>query len=207
MITFEQSRALLAHLATLHGATILEPDSPWVQVVRVGLSALGGAAPVAAPLVREVESFADRVSVTTPSPFGTAIILAKSALADPVTLLATGLHELVHASQIARVGGVQSVTDYLSSGELRALREAEASGVGLWARYLVTGVLPPADDASVLRSDLYHLDGAEKAFAREVVTSVRTSAELGVLPPYRVAREAVLWLRAHAPDAIEGKVL
>lgn len=207
MITFEQTRACLAHVAALYGVTIVEPDSPGHAVARAVLDALSGSVPLLAPLVAELRGAAERVSVTVPTPLGTLIVLSQSAVADPVTLLATGLHELVHASQIARVGGGQSVVDYLGSGELRALREAEASGVGLWARYLVTGVLPPLEDAGVLRSDLYHLNESEKAFAAEVVASVRATSELGVLPPFRAAREAVLWLRAHAPDAIEGKVL
>lgn len=206
MITFEQSRACLAHLAALHDVTIVEPDSPGHAVAYAVLDALSGTVPLLAPLVVDLRGATERVSVTVPTPLGTLVILSKSALADPVTLLATGLHELVHATQIARVGKAQSVADYLGSGELRALREAEASGVGLWARYLVTGTLPPAEDAGVLRSDLYHLDGAEKAFAREVVVSVRTSAALGVVPPFRVAREAALWLRENAPGAIAGEV-
>lgn len=207
MITFEQSRACLAHLAALHDVTIVEPDSPGHAVAYAVLDALSGTVPLLAPLITELRGAADRVSVTVPTPLGVIVILSKSAVADPVTLLATGLHELVHATQIARVGKAQSVADYLGSGELRALREAEAGGVGLWARYLVTGVLPPIEEAGVLKSDLYHLDGDDKHFAREVVASVHASASLGVIPPFVVCRQAVTWLRANAPGALVGAVL
>lgn len=212
MITLEQSRALVAHLAQLHDATVIEPDSAVRAVTLAVLDGLSGVAPapvaaLLAPLLTEVKALSDRVSVTVPTPLGTWILLSPAAVADPVTYLATGLHELVHATQIARVGRAQSVADYLGSGELRALREAEAAGVGLWARYLVTGQLPPVDDAGVLKSDLYHLDGDDLAFGREVVTSLHASASLGVIPPFVVCRQAVTWLRANAPSALVGEVL
>ena len=143
---------------------------------------------------RTDELAAERVDVSVVQPVTAIEITAGRESAEDVA-----------AEMRTAAAGMRGAPSGLLAGAMR--REAEASGVGLWARYLVTGVLPPADDAGVLRSDLYHLDGAEKAFAREVVLSVRTSAELGVIPPFRVAREAVMWLRAHAPGAIEGKVL
>ena len=207
MITLEQSRALVAHLAALHDVTVVEPDSPGHALANAVLDAFGTSVPLVKPLLTEIRGAAARVSVTVPSPFGIFVLLAPAAVADPVTLLATGLHELVHATQIARVGRAQSVVDYLGSGELRALREAEAGGVGLWARYLVTGVLPPIEEAGVLKSDLYHLDGDDRHFAREVVASLHASASLGVIPPFVVCRQAVTWLRANAPGALVGAVL
>jgi hypothetical protein len=91
---------------------------------------------------------------------------------------------------------VQLATQY------KALTEAEAGGVGLWARYLVTGVRPSPDDAGVVSSDLYHLDAPNRAFARAVVESSLLPLELGAVPPHSVARAVLAWLREHAPEAI-----
>ena len=66
----------------------------------------------------------------------------------------------------------------------------------------MTGTLPAVDDASVLRSSLYHLDAPDKAFARAVVSSLVASAEVGALPPHKVARAMLAWLRANAPESI-----
>ena len=110
-------------------------------------------------------------------------------------------HELVHVRQIEALGPVQAGVDYVGSGELRALREAEAS-VGLWARYLVTGVRPSTDDAGIVASDLYHLDGDDRDFASEVVKGVLSVIDTGAVPPHSVARNVLAWLRECAPEAI-----
>jgi len=204
MIALATSRACIAHLAAAHDTSVVEPDDA-ARVLDVATGLIGlipGAAPVLAQLRGPLNDAQERVSITAPLPWGTVILLSRSAVVDGPTLFATGLHELVHRRQIERVGALQSAVDYIGSGELRALREAEACGVGRWARYLVTGVLPSPDDASVLRSDLYHLDSPDKAFARAVVESLLASAEVGALPPHTVAHEALAWLRANAPESI-----
>lgn len=203
MISLPTARACIAHLAALRGARVIEPDDIVSVIAHAAIDGALSLVPaplqvVAGPLSRSL----DGVSLTLPTPLGPVVLLSAAALVDGPAYFATGLHELVHVSQIDRVGGVQSVVDYLGSGELRAHREGEGSGVGLWARYLVTGTPPKADDASVLRSDAYHLDPPDAAFARAVVEAVLASIEVGALPPFRVVREALAWLQAHAPEAI-----
>jgi hypothetical protein len=204
MITFDTARALAAHLAATRRAVIVDPDDarPWLATLEGAVSLLPGAAPVLTTVRGLVSGAAESVAgLAVPSPWGTAILLTPRAMVDPAAYVATVTHELVHASQVVALGAGQTAADYLHP-ELRALREAEAGGVGLWVRYLVTGVRPSPDEAGVVRSALYHLDASDRAFGRAVVESILAPIELGAVPPHSVAREALAWLHEHAPDAI-----
>lgn len=204
MIDLDTARACIAALASARSVSVVEPDEAACDLdgAAMLLSLIPGAGPIIAQIRAHLVDAQQRVSVTAPLPWGTKILLSRSAVVDGPSYLSTGLHELVHARQIETVGKLQSAADYLGSGELRAMREAEASGIGLWGRYVVTGELPAVDDASILRSSLYHLSNADHDFARAVVEGLVASASVGARPPHSVARDALAWLHAHAPKCI-----
>lgn len=207
MLTFDTARALAAHLAASRRALVIDPDDarPWLSALESAVSLIPGAAPVLITVRGLVSGAAESVAgLALPTPWGTAILLTPRATVDPVAYLATVTHELVHASQAVTLGAGQTAADYINP-ELRALREAEAGGVGLWARYLVTGVRPSPDEAGVVRSALYHLDASDRAFGRAVVESMLAPIELGAVPPHSVARAALAWLHEHAPGAIAAE--
>jgi hypothetical protein len=185
---------------------VLEPGDARVAFglsIAQGVAArVPGGTSVLGDLQKLVEQATESVSLTIPAPGGTLILLSKAAVVNGRSYFRTGMHELVHDRQIAKVGGFQSVVDYLGSGELRADREAEASAIGMWADFVTTGERPSPDDASVLRSTLYHLDPPDKAFARAVVLSTLGSIDEGGVPPFSVAQAMLLWLRANAPETI-----
>lgn len=203
MITLDTARACVAALALGRNTTIVEPDDarPYLSALEAGLSLIPGAAPLLAQARALAGDLPERVSVTIPLPGRTIILLSPAAVRDGASYLSTAAHELVHRAQAASLGVVQVTADYLN-GELRALREGEAGGVGLWARHVVTGERPSPDEAGVVASDLYHLGGDDRAFGRAVVESSLAAIDTGAVPPHSVARAALAWLRANAPEAI-----
>ena len=204
MITLDAARACARDLAAPRGALIVDPDDarPWLATLEAAVSLIPGAGPVLTMARGLLSGAADSVAgLALPTPWGTLVILSPRALVGGPTYLSVAVPELVHDAQARAVGAGQVAVDYLHP-ELRALREAEAGGVGLWARYLVTGVRPSPDDAGVVSSDLYHLDAPNRAFARAVVESSLLPLELGAVPPHSVARAVLAWLREHAPEAI-----
>lgn len=207
MLTFDTARALAAALAATHRAVIVDPDDarPWLATLEAAIALVPGAGPVLATVRGLVEGASESVAgLALPTPWGTAVLLTPRAMVDPAAYLSTVTHELVHASQVVALGAGQTAADYINA-ELRALREAEAGGVGFWARYLVTGQRPSPDEAGVVRSALYHLDPSDRAFGRAVVESMLAPIELGAVPPHSVAREALAWLHEHAPEAIAAE--
>lgn len=206
MIDVATARACITALATEHGTHLIEPGDSRIELTTAIMEGVVKLVPGGEPLLRQLQellqSANETVSVTVPSPLGTLIIFSKAAVQTGPDFTGTGMHELVHDGQISKVGPLQAGIDYLGSGELKALREAEGSGVGLWAKAVVTGVLPDPEDASVLRSSIYHLDPPDKQFARAVVESVLGAVRTGATPPFSVARRMLKWLRANAPEAI-----
>lgn len=204
MITLDTARACARDLAGARGALIVDPDDarPWLATLEGAVSLIPGAGPVLATVRGIIAGAAESVAgLAVPSPWGTAILLSPRAVVDGPAYLSTVVHEMVHDTQAKDVGAGQVAVDYLNA-ELRALREAEAGGVGLWARHVVTGERPSPDEAGVVASDLYHLGAEDKAFGRAVVGSMLAPVELGAVPPHSVARELLAWLREHAPEAI-----
>ncbi len=204
MLTIDTARACARDLAASRGALIVDPDDArsWLATLEGALSLIPGAAPVLTTVRGLVSGAAESVAgLALPTPWGTAILLTPRAMVDGPTHLSVVAHELVHAAQASAVGAAQVAVDYLSP-ELRALREAEAGGVGLWVRYLLTGVRPSPDDAGAVSSPLYHLAEHDRAFARAVVESSLAAIDTGAVPPHSVARAVLAWLREHAPDAI-----
>lgn len=200
MITLDTARRCAADLA--RGATLLYPNDLDARLDEASKLA-GAEAALVLALVRPLLALAAaRVAgVTTWLPgVGAIIVLTARALVDGPTLLAVVAHELVHRRQIEVSGPVQAGVDY-TNDELRALREAEAA-VGLWVRYLVTGVRPSPDDAGVVASDLYHLDDGDRAFGRAIVVGLLSTIDTGAVPPHSVARAVLAWLLEHAPAAI-----
>lgn len=206
-ITPAIARALSDHLAALHGAHVVTPDEAPARAARALLSALARAVPALSDLVAELEVRADRVSVTAPTPAGPVIILSPSAVADPERYAATVAHEMQHAVQLHGQAVAQSI-DYVASPELRARAEADAYAVGLWVHYLLTGVLPTADDAiASLSSDTYHLAPDEVTLGGGVLASHLATMAQQLCPPLTVAAEVLLWLRAEHPDLIAVEAL
>jgi hypothetical protein len=204
MITLDTARACARDLAAARGALIVDPDDARSRraTLEGAVSLIPGAGPVLATVRGLLAGAAESVAgLAVPSPWGTAILLSPRAVVDGPAYLSTVVHELVHDAQADAVGAGQVAVDYLNA-ELRALREAEAGGVGLFARYLVTGERPSPDEAGVVASDLYHLGGDDRAFGRAVVESSLVTIDTGAVPPHSVARAALEWLRTHAPEAI-----
>lgn len=204
MLTMPQSRALGAHLATLHGATILHPDDPIPGAVRAALEAAGELSPVVEPIARAILSHFDRVSTTLPGgPLPTLILLSPAAVATPEGYARTVAHEAQHAVQIAEAGDVQVSVDYLLAPSLRARAEADAYAVGLCVEWLLTGTLPTADGPlAALSGTTYHLDAPDVLLGAGLLDAHLDAMRAGLLPPLTVAVEAYRWLRTHAPEAL-----
>jgi hypothetical protein len=204
MITLATARACAADLCRTRGALLVDPADarPWLVALESALALIPGAGPVLTTVRGLVSGAAEGVAgLAIPSPWGTAVLLTERAVIDGPTLLAVVAHELVHDAQARAVGPGQVAVDYLSE-ELRALREGEAGGVGLWVRYVLTGVRPSPDEAGVVSSTLYHLEAPQRDFGGAVVESLLAPIDTGAVPPHRVARDVLAWLREHAPEAI-----
>lgn len=201
-ITAQQAHDLGAALAIPRGASVVAWDSPTARLVRAGVD-LAASIPGVGTLLDAASLRDPRISRCVPWLGGSVVVLSEGTATDPVQYVESVAHEVTHASQLAHVGQVQGAVDYLGSGELRATREAQAYVVGLWARYLVTGVLPTTDDAMTrLGGGLYHLDAGELDLARGVVESGLATIRARLSPPYAVALDVLAWLRVHAPEAI-----
>lgn len=212
LLSLEQARAFGAwNESRLPGLTIIHPDEAgWLKQaadVVDGIAALvpGGrasTAPYTRTVSRLVEEATANVSVTLPTPFGVAISISRAAMRDGPALFATLMHELVHFGQVKKVGVWQSAVDYLGSGELRAHREAEACGVALWSKFVLTGEAD-IEEASILRSALYHLDDVDRAFARGVLrASGIEDLRAGARPAHALVADALHWLEREVPEAI-----
>lgn len=203
-IDLDTARRCVADLAAVRSVRVLDPDdaAPWLRAAEAALSLLPGSAPVLSAVRGLVEGAADSVAgLALPTPAGTLVVLSPRALVDGPVLLSVVAHELVHHQQAEAVGSAQVAVDY-AHPELRAHREAEAGGVGLWVRYVLTGQRPSPDDAGAVNSGIYHLGAHERAFARRVVESCLSTIDTRAVPPHSVARAVLWWLRDHAPDDI-----
>jgi len=141
-LTWDQARALGEHLAGETSAVVTSHDDGAMVVAGTLLRTLAAMVKGAEPIVDLVLARGERTSVTLPTPLGTIVVLARAASASPVAYARTITHEAVHAGQVQRLGGLQASVDYLGSGELRAVREADAYAAGLWTEFLLTGELP-----------------------------------------------------------------
>ena len=195
---------LTRELALRYRATVVGPDHLAVQVARGLLAALSAAVPGAKGIVEAIEARAAHTSVTVPLlAGGCLIVLAPQHTADPLTRCEVVCHEMQHAAVIARDADLDVIVDYLGSGELRGLREAEAYCVGLWTRYLLTGEAPTLDGVRAsLASDAYHLDAGDQATALSTMESHLDTIRAGAVPPLSVCRAVLEVLRTHHPEAI-----
>lgn len=195
---------LTRELAARYGATVLAPSDTVPRIVRALLSALSTGLPGAGVVVDALIARADHTSVTIPLlAGGCLIVLAPQHVADPLTRCEVVCHEMQHAAVIARDADLDVIVDYLGSGELRGLREAEAYAVGLWTRYLLTGEAPTLDGVRAsLASDAYHLDAGDQATALSTMESHLDTIRAGAVPPLGVCRAVLEVLRAHHPEAI-----
>jgi hypothetical protein len=208
MLTLDVSKALGAHLAAKHGATVVTPDDAPAIAARAILAALARSVPALSALAAELEVRANRVSVTVPTPAGTVIILSPSAVADPLRYACTVAHEFQHDVQLDKGGAVRTAIDYVASPELRARAEADAYAVGLFVVWLLTGMLPTADDAvASLSSDTYHLAPDEVALGGGVLASHIATMTQGRCPPLTIAVDVLAWFRVEHPELIAVEAL
>jgi len=206
-ITLEQARALGAHLADRHGATVVEPTDTISVGARALLTVLAHLSPVLQDVADEIEFRARSVSVTLPSPAGAIVVLSESAVADPVRYASTVCHEMQHAQQLDEAGAIQGSIDYVVSAELRARAEADAYAAGVYVCFLLTGIAPSIEALMSLSSDLYHLAPEEVDLARGIIASHLATIRGGICPPIQAALEAMTWLRLNAPDSIAEGIL
>lgn len=195
---------LTRELAARYSATVLDPTHVSVRLARAILTGLGGLIPGAGPVVEGLLARASHTSITVPLlAGGCLIVLAPQHVADPLTRCEVVCHEMQHAAYIDAEPDGAVIVDYLGSGELRGLREAEAYAVGMWTLYLLTGDLPTLDRAlGALASDAYHLDDGDQATARSTLESHLDTMRAGSVPPLRVCRAVLAALMEHHPDAI-----
>ena len=203
MIGLDVGRFCAEEFEATHDVKVLEPEEArkYLSILEASLSLIPG---VVGPLTSAKSLVGDRmknVSLTIPFPGKTLILLSEYAVSSGDLYISTLAHELVHKVQIDKNGPFQAGVDY-TDPDWRSLREADAGGVGLWVRYLVTGVLPSATEAGVTSSDLYHLDEDHKKFGRAIVNSALSASTTGATPPHSIAIEMLKWLRTHAPDTI-----
>ena len=203
MIPMSLSRALVAHLATKHPATVVSQGDGIGAAARALLDAAARVSPVVDAIVDELLARTARVSVTVPTPGDPLIVLSPAAVADPLRYAMTGAHEMQHAVQLAAGGAVRTSIDYVASPELRARAEADAYAVGLWVGYLLTGMLPTAAEAlASIGGETYHLAADEVQLAAGVMESHLATMAAGQCPPLTIALDVLEWLRAEHPDAI-----
>ena len=195
---------LTRELGARYRASVVGPDHIAVQVARGLLAALGAAVPGAAAIVQAITARAEHTSITVPLlAGGCLIVLAPQHVSQPLAHCEVVCHEMQHAAYIDREPDGAVIVDYLGSGELRGLREAEAYAVGLWTLYLLTGDLPTLDRAlGALASDAYHLDDGDHATARSTLESQLDTIRAGSVPPLAICRAILEVLQAHHPDAI-----
>lgn len=202
-LTWDQTHALGEHLAGEASAVVTSHKDGAMAVAGVLLRTLASQVKGAGPVVDLVLAAGERTSVTLPTPLGTLVVLARTASASPVAYARMVAHEAVHAGQVQHLGGLQATVDYLGSGELRAVREADAYAAALWTEFLLTGELPSPDPAPAsIAGGLYHLDAEDLALARGVVASHLTTIRAGLCPPLAVAQSTLRWLRQNAPEAL-----
>ena len=203
MISMEHARALGAHLAAQHGATILHPDDVVPHAVLVALDIADDYLPALAPITEALLKRLEHVSVTLPTPMGTVILLSRAACADPLSYARTVTHECIHAEQIARRGGPGIVVDYALSQSLRAANEGNGYGGGLGMHWLLTGeVLDASGPVASLSTDTYLLDAAAILLGGGIVSVHVDTMRAGLLPNLSTVVTAYRWLRAHAPEAL-----
>jgi len=191
-------------LSDRYRSTIVGPDHVAAVVARGLLRALSAAIPGASLIVDAIIARADHTSVTIPLlAGGCLVVLAPQHAADALTRCEVVAHEHQHAAHIDAEPDAAVIVDYLGSGELRGLREAEAYAVGMWTRYLLTGDVPDlARELESLSSDTYHLGAGDIATARATLESHVDTIRAGCVPPLRVCRAVLEVLQQHHPDAI-----
>ena len=202
-LTADQAAALSAELLTAAGAWYVDPDSDALKVAAVLMRGAEFVVPGVGATLATVADVVTSQSLVIPGPQPLAIVGAADRV-DPVRFAVAAAGLAVHAAQMARAGAVQTVTDYVGSSELRAVRTAHAGIARAFVRYLLTGEALTVDAvaADVAAHALLPLDAVDVTLARGIVASALASVADGLAPPIRAAMGALAWLRANAADAI-----
>lgn len=197
-----QASALAAHL--LQGSRYIDTTSEPVQIAVDVLHAVGLVRPdVGAVLDRVLEALTHK-SFVVPGPGEPVVLISRDDAALPQSFAETAVELAVHASQMRRLGAVQSLEDYLLTGELRAVYSAHAWLARAFARHLFTGELPSAQkiiEEYAVRA-LLPLDANELAMARGILASGLATIAEGLRPPIAITGALLTWLRTNAPEAI-----
>lgn len=207
-LTPEQAAALSAYLFERAGAWYLDPSSDAVRTAGTVLRGLAFLAPVlgtAAAALPAAADVLDARSLVLPTPAGPLVIVGAADRADPARFAEAAVGLAVTAAGLMKVGEVQSIKDYLGSGELRAVREAHVRAARGFVRYLLTGAAPTVDGlvAELVADALLPIGDDEVKLARgSLASAVASIVEENLAPPVRAALDALAWLRQHAPEAI-----
>jgi hypothetical protein len=204
VITTDQAAALSAELLTSAGAWYVDPDSDAVRVADMVLRGASFVVPGVGDALTAVADVVSSHSVVLPGPTAPLVVVGAQDRADPVRFAAAAAGLAVHAAQMSKAGGVQTVVDYLGSSELRAVRSAHAGIATAYVRHLLTGEALTLDgvSAEVSARALLPLDPMDVTLARGIVASALAAVDDHLAPPIRAAIGALRWLRANAPEAI-----
>lgn len=203
-LTADQAAALSAEVLTAAGAWYVDPDSDAVKVATLLLRGAEFLAPAVGSVLDPVLAAVTSQSLVVPGPSAPLVIIGAADRSDPVRFAVAAVGLAVHAAQMARAGQVQSLTDYLGSSELRAVRTAHAGVARAFVRYLVTGDALTLDavTADVVASALLPLDAVDVTLARGIVASHLATIGDGLAPPIRAAMAALAWLRSNAANVL-----
>lgn len=191
------------HLSRNYNTVIIAPDSWTVQLANLLLGALSVPVPWLRSIIDVLDETMAHRSVTLPRPGGDGalIVYSKRIYESPLHYVCTVAHEHEHARVLKTTDDLQVVVDY-ATPELRAASEARAFACGAFTEYLLTGVLPKAQDVVVPLSHGYLLSQADIRLARNMLVSDIATMEAGAIPPHEVCRCVVAFLQQNYPDAI-----
>ena len=189
--TAAEAEAFKAHLARRFGARVVrKEDAVEMRMLGAALEAIRGAG---VPLPR-FEDFLSQYATTIGS-----LVYLPSGLA-PDAEMELVVHELTHVTQWQREH-LRYAFLYLAEGEARARYEAEAFAAAMEFGYARTRTLPSLGALAMPLEGGYALDAGDVQLARDLLEGYATTAQAGLVSS-EVAREAIAWMRANAPDLL-----
>jgi hypothetical protein len=90
---------------------------------------------------------------------------------------------------------------YLASGEERAAIEARGYAVTEALRHWFTGTMRPVEEIAATLRNHYAVDASAASLAEAMLRSFCATIAAGSVPNVWAAREALTWLRTHAPES------
>ena len=198
------ANGLRHHLSVVRGVTFVNSDNPLraalVEGAKWGLKLAGISDP---GFLNKIE----RTSVCIPLVVGnqSLVLLSSEDARDPVTYAEAVAHQAHHDAQSDDGGHVRVAWEYVISDELRAKREADAYAVGVWTRYLLTGlILSDSDSLVELETGPHHLDVGNLSLCRGVLVSHLATIRSGSCPPISTAKVILDYLKSNHPGSIKA---